>query len=72
MFGHPKGLYVLFSTELWERFSFYSMRNILTLYMVSVVLVAMAAERGADTERRSHGLQRLPPAPRRVKPVAAQ
>ncbi|MFH0981743.1 MAG: peptide MFS transporter [Planctomycetota bacterium] len=48
MFGHPKGLYVLFSTELWERFSFYSMRNILTLYMVSVVLVAMAAERGAE------------------------
>ncbi len=30
---HPKGLYVLFFTELWERYSFYSMMAILTLYM---------------------------------------
>jgi len=37
--GHPTGLYVLFSTELWERFSFYSMRGILVLYMTSVLLV---------------------------------
>ncbi len=46
--GHPKGLFVLFSTELWERFSFYSMRGIMTLYMVNVVLVAMAAQEGAE------------------------
>lgn len=37
MFGHPKGLYVLFFTELWERFSYYSMRSILVLYMVASV-----------------------------------
>ncbi len=30
---HPKGLYVLFSTELWERFSFYSMLAMYTLYL---------------------------------------
>ena len=30
---HPRGLYVLFFTELWERYSFYSMMAILTLYM---------------------------------------
>src|SRR5258708_1366942 len=30
---HPSGLYVLFFTELWERYSFYSMMAILTLYM---------------------------------------
>ena len=30
---HPTGLYVLFFTELWERYSFYSMMAILTLYM---------------------------------------
>lgn len=30
---HPKGLYVLFSTELWERFSFYSMLALFTLYL---------------------------------------
>jgi POT family proton-dependent oligopeptide transporter len=31
--GHPRGLYVLFFTELWERYSFYSLMAILTLYM---------------------------------------
>src|SRR5262245_44988072 len=30
---HPKGLYVLFATEMWERFGFYSMLAMLTLYM---------------------------------------
>ncbi|MGB0390597.1 MAG: peptide MFS transporter [Salibacteraceae bacterium] len=33
MFGHPKGLFILFFTELWERFSFYGMRAILVLYL---------------------------------------
>jgi len=32
-FGHPKGLYVCFATELWERFSFYGMRFLLLLYL---------------------------------------
>lgn len=32
--SHPRGLWVLFSSELWERASFYGMRAILTLYMV--------------------------------------
>lgn len=31
--GHPKGLYVLFASEAWERFSFYSMLALFTLYM---------------------------------------
>src|SRR4029077_13547270 len=31
--SHPPGLYVLFFTELWERYSFYSMMAILSLYM---------------------------------------
>ena len=35
LFGHPIGLYVLFFTEMWERFSYYGMRAILVLYMVS-------------------------------------
>jgi POT family proton-dependent oligopeptide transporter len=34
---HPKGLYILFFTEMWERFSYYGMRAILTLYMVTEV-----------------------------------
>ncbi|NGZ90605.1 peptide MFS transporter [Psychroflexus maritimus] len=37
LFGHPVGLYVLFFTELWERFSYYGMRAILTLYMLAKV-----------------------------------
>lgn len=32
-FGHPKGLFTLFSTEFWERFSYYGMRAILLFYM---------------------------------------
>ncbi len=37
LFGHPVGLYILFFTELWERFSYYGMRAILTLYMLAKV-----------------------------------
>ena len=33
--GHPIGLYILFLTEMWERFSYYGMRAILVLYLVS-------------------------------------
>src|SRR5262249_40291536 len=33
--GHPVGLYVLFFTEMWERFSYYGMRALLMLYMVN-------------------------------------
>ncbi|MBP6875559.1 MAG: peptide MFS transporter [Candidatus Eisenbacteria bacterium] len=32
--GHPRGLFVLFFTEMWERFSYYGMRSLLVLYMV--------------------------------------
>jgi POT family proton-dependent oligopeptide transporter len=35
MFGHPIGLYVLFFTEMWERFSYYGMRAILVLYITA-------------------------------------
>jgi POT family proton-dependent oligopeptide transporter len=35
--AHPPGLYVLFFTELWERYSFYSMVSILTLYMTEAL-----------------------------------
>ena len=33
--GHPAGLSALFFTELWERFSYYGMRALLTLFMVA-------------------------------------
>lgn len=34
LFGHPKGLFVLFLTEMWERFSFYGMKALLIFYLV--------------------------------------
>ena len=37
-FKHPKGLYLLFFVEMWERFSFYGMRALLVLYMVQELL----------------------------------
>jgi len=36
---HPKGLWVLFGTEMWERFNFYGMRALLTLFMVNSLLI---------------------------------
>ena len=38
--GHPKGLYVCFATELWERFSFYGMKYLLLLYLTKYHLFA--------------------------------
>jgi len=37
--GHPKGLWVLFGTEMWERFNFYGMRAILTLFLVNSLML---------------------------------
>lgn len=36
--GHPKGLYVLFFSEMWERFCYYGMRVLLTLYLVKSLM----------------------------------
>src|ERR1700751_1957559 len=40
--GHPKGLYVLFVTEFWERFSYYGMRAIFVLFMTQKLLLEKA------------------------------
>jgi POT family proton-dependent oligopeptide transporter len=37
--GHPKGLYFLFFTEMWERFSYYGMRAIFMLFMVKMLVM---------------------------------
>lgn len=47
--GHPKGLFVLFFTEMWERFSYYGMRALLVLYMTKYLIV------GADSGMVIHG-----------------
>lgn len=36
---HPKGLWVLFGTEMWERFNFYGMRALLTLFLVNSLML---------------------------------
>ncbi|MDX1498391.1 MAG: peptide MFS transporter [Woeseiaceae bacterium] len=46
LFGHPKGLYVCFATELWERFSFYGMKYLLLLYLTKYHL--FSDEAGLD------------------------
>jgi len=55
LFGHPVGLYVLFFTELWERFSFYSMRGILTLYTAAVVLAALGKDKAGGQADSIYG-----------------
>ena len=44
--GHPKGLFVLFFTEMWERFSFYGMRALLVLYMTQYLFLEV--EKGKE------------------------
>src|SRR3984957_4197408 len=39
LFGHPRGLTFLFTTEMWERFSYYGMRAILVLYLTNFLLL---------------------------------
>jgi POT family proton-dependent oligopeptide transporter len=41
--GHPKGLFLLFLVEMWERFSYYGMRALLVLYLISVIAVHQLA-----------------------------
>ena len=41
--GHPAGLFVLFFTEMWERFSYYGMRALLVLYMVDYLIKGVRA-----------------------------
>src|SRR5690242_3528157 len=40
--GQPRGLYVLFATEMWERFNYYGMRAILVLFMTKALLFSDA------------------------------
>ena len=47
--GHPRGLTTLFFTEMWERFSFYGMKAILALYMVTPILYGGLGFSDADS-----------------------
>ena len=39
-FGHPRGLTILFLTNMWEQFSYYGMRTLLVFYMTKQLLIA--------------------------------
>ena len=54
LFGHPKGLFYLFFAELWERFSFYGMRALLTLYMVNVIFLELVERDFAAAAKTPH------------------
>ena len=43
---HPKGLYLLFVTEMWERFSYYGMRAIFVLFLTKALLFDKAFASG--------------------------
>lgn len=43
---HPKGLYILFATEMWERFNYYGMRSVLVLFMTKALLFDKAFASG--------------------------
>ena len=48
--GHPKGLYLLSATEMWERFCFYGMRALLVLYAVAAIDAANPGLGWADVQ----------------------
>ncbi len=50
LLGHPKGLFLLFVTEMWERFSYYGMRALLVLYAVAATHAVNPGLGWADTQ----------------------
>src|SRR6202034_1521379 len=71
--GHPAGLYFLFFTEMWERFSYYGMRAMLVLYMVDHLIGAVrtGAARVVGFEVLSRGIESVF-GPLATQPLASQ
>jgi proton-dependent oligopeptide transporter, POT family len=59
LFGHPRGLAFLFTTEMWERFSYYGMRALLVLYMINHLLLPGQAEGVIGLSHLKSGLESL-------------
>jgi POT family proton-dependent oligopeptide transporter len=57
LFGHPRGLAFLFSTEMWERFSYYGMRVLLPLYCLQYLLVPGHYETVIGFETMKHAME---------------
>ncbi|MBV8537142.1 MAG: MFS transporter, partial [Alphaproteobacteria bacterium] len=69
-FGHPRGLVFLFTTEMWERFSYYGMRSLLTFYMVKYLLQPGVAEHVVGLGALKHALEAIS-GPLDVQPLAS-
>ncbi|MEO8452444.1 MAG: oligopeptide:H+ symporter, partial [Gemmatimonadota bacterium] len=57
--GHPRGLFYLAFTEAWERFSYYGMTGLLSLYMVNQLLLPGHVERIAGFTAFRAGLESI-------------
>ena len=71
IFGHPRALAYLFTTEMWERFSYYGMRALLVLYMVRYLFTPQSSTEVLGLASFKHGLEFVfgPLAP---QPLASQ
>jgi POT family proton-dependent oligopeptide transporter len=71
LFGHPRGLTFLFTTEMWERFSYYGMRSLLVLYMTKYLLLPDHAGSVAGLLTLKRGLETMF-GPLDVQPLSSQ
>ena len=71
LFGHPKGLTFLFTTEMWERFSYYGMRALLVLYMTKYLLIPEHSGNVLGLAGLKHGLEAVF-GPLDVQPFSSQ
>jgi POT family proton-dependent oligopeptide transporter len=73
LLGHPAGLFVLFFTEMWERFSYYGMRALLVLYMVDYLIknVRAGTVHVLGFGPLQHGIEAVF-GPQNIQPMASQ
>ena len=71
LFGHPRGLTFLFTTEMWERFSYYGMRSLLVLYMTKYLLLPDHAGNVVGLLTVKHALETIF-GPLDVQPLSSQ
>jgi POT family proton-dependent oligopeptide transporter len=72
LLGHPIGLFVLFFTEMWERFSYYGMRGLLKLYMVNYLFITIRQSyQGKGYSGGASSRSSFPPSIPRSSPTAS-
>jgi proton-dependent oligopeptide transporter, POT family len=71
LFGHPKGLTFLFTTEMWERFSYYGMRSLLVLYMTKYLFLHRHAENALGLPGLKNALEAIF-GPLDIQPLSSQ